>query len=89
MTKGDVIQCAGSPAAETAIGDTTMLSYSQEIAPLENFFSARGGESRLPESCEARVRLKDGRVMSVEYSPKSESKDARKECDDIFAGCHR
>jgi hypothetical protein len=88
MSKDELIQCVGAPLSETSSGEETVLLYHETTAPIEQYFSARGGVSHLPRSCKVRVVLKAGRVAAVEYSPASEDRDARKECDDMFADCH-
>lgn len=89
MTKADLILCAGAPLRETTGGEATELTYDRAASPMEQYFSARGGIPCSRLGCEARVVLKDGRVTSVEYSRKSEAKDACNECDEIFTKCQR
>lgn len=87
-TKQELLACAGAPQSETAVEGTTVLTFYQRASPLEHYFSAaRSGIACPRRGCEARLTLKDDRVVSVQFQAVPEALDGCEECDEIFARC--
>jgi len=86
--KQELLACAGAPQSETAVEGGTVLTYYQRASPLEHYFSAaRSGVACPRRGCEARLTLKDDRVVSVQFQAVPEALDGCEECGEIFARC--
>ena len=89
MSALNLVSCAGVPASQMTVGDTTFLQYgdSRQIGTFQQFGQI-GTFQRHETGCEVTIAIKDGVVIDVQTHPYGGLLTGPMACDRIFSACH-